>query len=775
MLTAQIPDFQWAVQAGGADSLLFSCRMAIDPSGNLLITGHFKDVADVDPDPQETYYLTSAGEEDIFLLKLDSDGNFLWAFSMGDVNYDRGKDVTTDASGNVYLTGYFNGTMDVDPGDGEFFLSHPKSTAFVIKYGPSGNLVWARQMGSPDDPGFAYGLAIDLDNSQNVLVAGQFLGRVDFNPGSGIFDLQTTGYDGYIQKLDNNGNFIWVKQFVTSGTHYICDMELDPNGNIYTTGSFYGTTDFDPDPSKKSKYNITSYGISDIFYSKLDANGNFVWANHVGGSLGDYGYAIHVDPAGYVYGTGQFCGVGDFNPSTGVFTMIPIGESDLFIEKLSLDGNFIWAKQVTGPYYQSGHDILTDEDGNILLTGFFYETTDFDLDPATTYYLTTNGADDSFLAKYDPDGNLIWVSQTGGIEHDWGVDIELDPTGNIYVTGDFRETADFDPDANNEMNMTNTGGEDMFIQKFSPSGGNDCEVPSGLQATNITNSSADLGWNAINGATYNVRYREPEGTWTEIADVTGTTISIVELTMATVYEFQVRTTCYSNYSYSYEFVTAGGCTDIWEENNSLATAKTIPLNDNVYGLINPANDMDYFSFSTTNLEKNIMITLTDLPDNYNLYLYKSDGSLLASSANDGTADELIIYNSRKSGSYIVLVSGNAGAYDPVFCYTLNVSVSGTAYKSGEFPPGMAEDGESLSIFPNPAKDVLHIGFSVTATGLTRISIINVSGQTVYSKDYQTSAGSNHLEIPVNNLKPGLYIVRMSTTDKSYTQKIMINR
>lgn len=206
-LAAQVPGFEWAGQMGG-DSAIQANSVTTDYLGNIIITGTFKGQADFDPSPDNTYLITSNGNADIFILKLDPNNNFLWAAGMGDYNYDRGSKVITDALGNIYLTGYFIGTIDADPGPGVFLMSQQRVTTIVLKIAPDGNLSWGKYFGQ-DNVGHAYGWSITLDNSGNVITAGTFYGRVDFDPGSGTFPMTSTGiYDGFIQKLNPNGNLL---------------------------------------------------------------------------------------------------------------------------------------------------------------------------------------------------------------------------------------------------------------------------------------------------------------------------------------------------------------------------------------------------------------------------------------------------------------------------------------------------------------------------------------------------------------------------------------
>jgi hypothetical protein len=754
-LHAQTPGFEWAVQAGG-DSLIMGYSMVIDPSGNQIIVGHFKGTVDFNPDPGVEINITSNGLDDIFIQKLDVNGNLMWAAGMGDVDNDRARCVTTDASGNIYMTGYFVHSMDADPGPGIVLLTQTQPAAFVLKINPAGNLVWARQMGYPGDNGLAYGYVITLDNNQNVLTAGIFVGRIDFDPGSGTYNMASSGgsYDIFIQKLDNYGNFIWAEPIAGASAESITAITTDGSGNIYTTGHFLGITDFNPD--RKLKYQLTPVGEYDIFYQKLNANGSFVWAKQVGSPGIEYSYALNYNASGFLYSTGQFYATTDFNPGPGTFNLTPVGQCDLFVLKLDLNGSFQWAQQIGGPSWDSGGDIESDIDGNIYMTGYFYATTDFNPDPANNYYMTANGNDDIFLYKANSNGNFLWAEHVGGTGWDYGLDLALDASGDIYTIGCFQGTADFNPDGDDTFEMTASGDYSMAVLKLNPSGGDYCPVPSGLAATNISPTAADLSWSEVTDVTgYYVRFREistPD--WTLIADpVAGKTMTINGLTEATNYESQVKTDCQSNYSYSGEFATSSpGCTDVYEPNESSASAAIIPVNTDIFALISTASDVDWFTFSTTVSAKNVQITLTNLPADYNVKLYKSNGALIGSSAKTGVADEMITYNTTKTGTYNIYVYGYAGAFDPGNCYTLRAGVSSTSFKLALAENFEAE--EELSVYPNPSGSTFNFRLETTSKELVTIQLYDFSGRLV--SQYNGLSPDNIITIG-ENLENGIYL------------------
>jgi len=455
-LTAQ--NFEWAKRMGGADYEQ-GLSIAHDITGNIYTVGIFEGTSDFDPGPG-TYNLTSAGDAEIFISKLDASGNFVWAKQLGGVNHDEGLSIAVDGSGNVYTTGVFWGTADFDPGTSTHYLtSSGGPDIFVSKLDASGNYVWAKKMGGISTDA---GNAIAVDSSGNVYTTGYFWGTVDFNPGAGTYNLTSKGVaDIFISKLDTSGNFVWAKQMGGTGYNYSQAITIDASGNIYSTGWFEGLTDFDPGTGF---YNLTPAGDYDIFVSKLDAAGDFVWAKKMGGTETDVGNSIAVDALGNIYTTGNFEGTADFNPGSGNYNLTTAGGLDIFVSKLDASGNFVWAKRIGGTYHDVGFSIDLDVTGGIYYTGYFSNTVDFD--PGTnTCYLTSLGSYNSFISKLDASGNFFWAYNIGSGDYNIGMSIDLDAAGFIYTSGVFNGSADFDPGPGTCI-LTSAGNSDAYIFKM---------------------------------------------------------------------------------------------------------------------------------------------------------------------------------------------------------------------------------------------------------------------------------------------------------------------
>ena len=204
-------NFVWAKQIT-SNAPCFGRAITIDASGNILITGSFQLTADFDPSTG-IFNLNSLGNNDIFVLKLDPSGNFLWAEGMGGVGDDNGYSIASDASGNVFSTGYYSGTADFDPGAATYTLGTfgSNNSTYISKLNSSGNFVWAKNFGGFVGNPSITGFGIKLDGLGNIYTAGVFAGQIDFDPGPGPFTITAINADTFIAKLDASGNFLWAK------------------------------------------------------------------------------------------------------------------------------------------------------------------------------------------------------------------------------------------------------------------------------------------------------------------------------------------------------------------------------------------------------------------------------------------------------------------------------------------------------------------------------------------------------------------------------------
>lgn len=247
----------------------------------------------------------------------------------------------------------------------------------------------------------------------NTYYTGEFTGTYDFDHGSSVANLTSAGNsDIFVAKYDTEGNYDWALSFGDPGNDYAHVIGIDDNENIIVSGGITGTVDFDPGTGNTS--------LTGVFYlAKYDSNGNFLWVTPTTYQL----YCIKTDAAGNIYITG-----------------------DNSFAKYDAAGNLIWNINLTGI---KGKSITTDATGNVIVSGSFSATVDFD-PSASTSNLTAQGLKDGFIAKYDASGNYIWAFALGGTGSSYGgfdeaSSIEVDANDNVYVVGIFATTVDFDP------------------------------------------------------------------------------------------------------------------------------------------------------------------------------------------------------------------------------------------------------------------------------------------------------------------------------------------
>jgi len=276
----------WAKRAGGPGTDQ-GTGVTLDANGNICVTGYFAGSASFG-----STNLSSSGYSDLFIARLDSSGNWLSAKKAGGTSDDVSYGISADSSSNCYVTGYFYGTAVF----GSISLtSYGAYDSFVAKMDSSGNWIWAKKAGGSGDES-SYG--IDTDGAGNCYITGYFAGSAAF----GSTTLYSTGgNDDYIAKLDTNGNWLWAKRAGGSSSDYAYSLATDPAGNVFVTGYFYTNATF-------GATTLSSVGSTDVFVAKLDTDGNWLWAKSGGGTGTDYGYGIAADSFGNCMITGYFNG-----------------------------------------------------------------------------------------------------------------------------------------------------------------------------------------------------------------------------------------------------------------------------------------------------------------------------------------------------------------------------------------------------------------------------------------------------------------------------------
>ncbi|NET29071.1 DUF4347 domain-containing protein, partial [Okeania sp. SIO1I7] len=339
-----------------------------------------------------------------------------FAQNIGGSDRDLGFGIATDSDGNVWATGSFRGTIDIDSDGNNDLTSNGSDDSYVAKFDSDGNLQFAQNIGGS---GFDLGNGIATDSNGNVWATGYFEGSIDIDS-DGTDDLTSNGIlDSYVAKFDSDGNLLFAQNIGGSGFDLGLGIATDSNGNVWATGFFNGSIDIDSDGTD----DLTSNGLNDSYVAKFDSDGNLQFAQNIGGSSGDLGLGIATDSNGNVWATGYFEGSIDID-SDGNNDLTNNGFFDSYVAKFDSDGNLQFAQNIGGSTGDAGNAIATDSDGNVWATGFFNGSIDIDSDGNND--LTSNGSRDSYLAKFDSDGNLQFAQNIGGSSSDGGRGIATD-------------------------------------------------------------------------------------------------------------------------------------------------------------------------------------------------------------------------------------------------------------------------------------------------------------------------------------------------------------
>ncbi len=423
--------FQSAFSAGGQGGDVGQ-NLAVDNQGNIFISGFFSSLAFFDSTP-----LFSNGCYDPFLVKMNNDGEILWAKGFGNVNCDYSNGLCIDNDQNVYVAGMFQIELSI----GDTILScEGDSDVFIAKFDNDGNFTWAKTLaGSGADA------CRNLKHKDgNIYMTGSFsdTARID------NIELISAGKrDVFLLKMDTTGNVIWVKQgggpdFDTGG-----GVDLDESNNVYLAGRYGDSATF-------GSFETESNGQDDVFICKYNQDGTEQWLKAFGSTSNDFSGCLTVDRFGNSYFTGDFNG--DF-----LIDMEPIaisGPDEFLLFKFDSNGNLQWVRKDECEGQCAWRRFIIDDFDNIFLNGMFSEQAIFDGDTITAIQ---SGYYKACYAQMDKDGNLNWLKHSI-----WGscspTSIQTLNDSTLIVTGEFTGTVDFD-----DMVLTSVGDKDIFLATLS--------------------------------------------------------------------------------------------------------------------------------------------------------------------------------------------------------------------------------------------------------------------------------------------------------------------
>jgi hypothetical protein len=390
----------------------------------------------------------------------DPPGNFSNLSTATGSSNARGNKVVVGIDKKVYVTGVLDQSLIFG---NDTLTTNGSNDIFFAVFDSSGNYLWSKKIG-----GTNYDYVNDIYvNTTGIFLCGYFSGTVDFDAGAGTDNHTAVVISPFFTKYDLAGNFVWAKHLTPTNTSYSSNIIADNAGYSYLCGYFTaGTIDADPGAGT---LNLTSLGGWEGYLAKYDSNGNLVWARKIGNTGNDL-----CDGLIFVNGTlvfaGLFAGTVDFDPSAATFNLTSAGISDYFLTRFDTSGNLLWAKAIGTPAGETtiNHMLTMDPAGNICFASLFSGTIDVNPD-AGVLNLVSAGGLDFFIAKYNSSGALLpWAFRIGGTLDDHITDISVDNSDNIYITGSYQGTVDFDP-SGTIQNLVSSGSADVFIAKYSSS------------------------------------------------------------------------------------------------------------------------------------------------------------------------------------------------------------------------------------------------------------------------------------------------------------------
>jgi hypothetical protein len=371
-----------------------------------------------------------------------------WAVSGAGPGTDDADGIGVDPLGRTSISGGFDGTASFGPAGS--LTSAGSADIFAAGYGPSGRIRWARRFGGPG-PDQAFDS--DADSNGNALITGSFNRSVDFggtilNSRGGL--LPRYG-DAFVLKLDSHGRTRWVRQIGGPRSDGGDEIATGPGDQAFVIGDANGDVEFTPTTILRAS------GGRDSWAARYRRNGSLVFARLLGGPGEQQAHGISADPESRTLVTGEFQGESQF----GTKSLVSDGpREDIYLAKLGRRGSVIWAKRFGDADFEIGRGVDADAQGNVYFTGEFAGTVQLG-----RFTLTSAGGNDSFVAKADPNGNVLWATRMGGPGTESGPEIEVAPDGTTYVSGRFSETAQF-----GRRTLTTTGARGAFVAKVSPAG-----------------------------------------------------------------------------------------------------------------------------------------------------------------------------------------------------------------------------------------------------------------------------------------------------------------
>jgi hypothetical protein len=414
-----------------------------------------------------------------------------WVKRIGDTN-ERVSDITIDAKGNLYLTGWFEGTADFasDFGRSDIKTSAGGPDIYVSRINADGSYGWTKTIGGKD---WDSGNDIGVDANGNVYIVGQFgmfNATVNFAADwSGADSKTSIDIDAFVTRINADGSYGWTRRIGGTSHDIGQGLAIDSIGNLYVVGNFRRTINFAEDFGGNDEKSAGP-GYQSTFVTRINADGTYGWtkifgANYYTGDPSVNGCRISVDSIGNIYLAGDFVGKINFAEDFGGNDMKSSGYwLDGFVTRISADGTYGWTKRIGGITTDRIYGLAVDTDGNIFVTGFFGlqpesspqigATVNFAEDFGGVDYKRRIGVwryGDIFITRINANGTYGWTKRIGGIGPENANAISIDPKGNIFITGYLEDyPVNFGQDFGRKDTRAGRGRTDIFITKLNANG-----------------------------------------------------------------------------------------------------------------------------------------------------------------------------------------------------------------------------------------------------------------------------------------------------------------
>lgn len=457
--TAQSLQHQWSLALTGTDPVSI-VQCANDAQGNLYVIGTFQGTVDFDPGSGTANLTAPVGafNANAFLAKYDAQGNYVFAFQVGDSGSVNFRHLVIDNAGNICAAGSIDTTADLDPAPGIAMLDFAGGIdIFVARYDAAGNYLNAFSIGGPkgefvDD--------IDVDAAGNIYIAGYFSDTADFDPGAGVYNLSTGTFNdnGFFAKYTSSGSMEYAYALTSSDHTDVQSIAIDGTGSVFIGGMFHNTIDMDPGPGTVIANNISG---SDGYWAKYGPSGNYITHYTYNGGVN----FLSLDNDGNFYASGRAFDTMDMDPGPGVANIISENTFDIYFAKYDNQGNYIDAHVFESNYTCLQNEIATNQQGALYMVGRLPDTMYCIPGNTSTGVLTSQGGQDAFFVKFDASCDFEMAYSFGSTTNDQANSIATDNSGNVWMVGNFTGTIDLDF-SNATANVTTSPSSGAFIAKY---------------------------------------------------------------------------------------------------------------------------------------------------------------------------------------------------------------------------------------------------------------------------------------------------------------------